>query len=341
MAASRITKRFAERFPSALTKARLVGREAEYPVVWKDGNAADARLLIKALDNAYEGFETIDEELPSFFQGTQSHRTGLRSQDKKLEVYLEVGWGTLEVITGPYGELWELKNAHDTAMERIVKTADSLGMKILGTGMQPRTPPSLNLMTPRPRYLTMREAVGPEVWDIWAITASDQIHIDVTLDEVPSVTNLVNILHPVVIALCGNSSIYSGEISEFNCARQALMEPLGTRHGMPAVPIATMEDHIQSVMDNQLYWLRDEKGNLNVYGDRTFSSFCNDTYGTDPTQACSEKEYEDFLLHDHYCFHSARPRSKQRTVECRAACQQPWNEHMAAATLHLGMSMQS
>ena len=44
-----------------------------------------------------------------------------------------------------------------------------------------------------------------------------------------------------------------------------------------------------------------------------------------------------FLYHEHYIWNSARPRARQATVELRAACQQPWPDHMAATALGLGI----
>ena len=48
-------------------------------------------------------------------------------------------------------------------------------------------------------------------------------------------------------------------------------------------------------------------------------------------------DWESFTVHDHYIWNSARPRTEQRTVEMRPACQQPWEEHMVVAALSLGL----
>jgi hypothetical protein len=56
-----------------------------------------------------------------------------------------------------------------------------------------------------------------------------------------------------------------------------------------------------------------------------------------PSPAPSDAEWRHFLAHDHYVWHSARPRVRQATVELRAACQQPWGEHMAAQALQLAI----
>lgn len=47
--------------------------------------------------------------------------------------------------------------------------------------------------------------------------------------------------------------------------------------------------------------------------------------------------WDDFEMHEHYVWHSARPRPKQSTVELRAACQQPGSANMAVSALALAI----
>ena len=50
-------------------------------------------------------------------------------------------------------------------------------------------------------------------------------------------------------------------------------------------------------------------------------------------------DWDDFLFHEHYVWHSARPRCRQGTVEVRPICQQPFEEHMVASALTVGIAM--
>ena len=59
--------------------------------------------------------------------------------------------------------------------------------------------------------------------------------------------------------------------------------------------------------------------------------------GAPPSRTPSGASWEEFLFHDHYIWHSARPRPKQGTVEVRPACQQPLTEHMVVSALGLGL----
>lgn len=38
--------------------------------------------------------------------------------------------------------------------------------------------------------------------------------------------------------------------------------------------------------------------------------------------------WDHFIFHEHYVYHSARPRSNHSTIEFRAACQQPITDYM-------------
>jgi gamma-glutamylcysteine synthetase len=48
-------------------------------------------------------------------------------------------------------------------------------------------------------------------------------------------------------------------------------------------------------------------------------------------------DFDAFLFHEHYIWNSARLRVAYGTIEIRPACQQPWDEQMAAAALGVGL----
>ena len=72
-----------------------------------------------------------------------------------------------QIIVGPCDDLHSLKHAHEEAMEPVLVAADALGLIVLGCGMQPRTPASLEIMTPRPvpspfKFFRMPRACGSD-----------------------------------------------------------------------------------------------------------------------------------------------------------------------------------
>ena len=152
----------------------------------------------------------------------------------------EVGRGTIEIITTPQPNLHQLCGCYEEARDRLLAAAERAGVWVLGYGIQPKTPPSPALMTPKQRYGVLLDVLGPD-WLWFSLTASDQIHVAITAAEFADQTNLGNLLAPVTIALCANSSVFSGKVSPWCSAREGGMGTIHarhSRHGLPMAPIA-------------------------------------------------------------------------------------------------------
>ena len=357
---SNISSSFQKMFRTEFPKSwiRTVGREAEYPVVWADGSAADVRLLLAEIGKDSRFIPTHEgdfDRLLSVQDTTQlAAMTGSTSKngDDRVEYLLEVGWGTVEIVLGPCPDLFELERQHERAMFRLIAAANKLGMNILGYGIQPRTGMGDNLMSPRNRYTVMKNAIGP-AWESFTVTASDQLHVDVIQEEAIPFTNICNLLTPVVVALCSNSPIYEGTTSKYLCAREGLMRECGAdhyRHGIPKGACTDFEHFIESLgsmpflmspsNDNSGRWeIPKPRGNsfLQHLTEQINANENSSNSSEDAATDLDQMKLRQFLAHEHYVWHATRPRCRQSTVELRAACQQPWNEHMAAAALQLGM----
>jgi len=311
-------ERFRSGFSSQAIPVRKIGREAEFPVVDADGNAFDISALWRGLMGS-----GLRPEYAS--DGTQVGLNGSR-----YSYASEVGKGTIEVITGPRPDLLHLARDHEAAVRRLVRVATEHGARVLGMGVQPLTLPSEGLMTPKPRYGVMLEALG-EPWLTFTSTASDQTHVDIAGPEIVPTMNLCNLLPPIVIALCANSGIVGGADAGVCSWREHAMgtiQPEYGRHGMPVVPAETLAHHMEMLCE--LPHLMDRVDGEAQLGDgKPFTSFMRGLEG--------ERSWKAFLVHDHYVWHSARPRHRQGTIEIRCACQQPWDEHMASAALALGI----
>jgi gamma-glutamylcysteine synthetase len=322
---SPLVSRFAEGFGAGPIGLRKVGREAEYPLVSATGEAFDVAALWDELAEADAHGPALDvQKAPGgMVVGLEGVRFSYAS---------EVGRGTIELITGPRHDLCQLAEDHEAGMARLVEVAARHGAWVLGVGTQPLSPPTEALMTAKPRYQMLLDRIGPD-WLSFAVTCSDQLHVDVAEPEVVAMTNLGNILSPVVIALCGNSPVLGGADSGACCWREAGMgaiEAAAGRHGMPHTPIESLEQHIERIVD--LPHLLNKIDGVAEPATDQFRDFLR-ALGT----THSEEAYAAFAVQDHYVWHSARPRSRQGTVELRAACQQPWDGHMAAAALGLGI----
>jgi gamma-glutamylcysteine synthetase len=318
-AVEQLAAEFSARFPTQLpTDVRIIGREAEYPVVTGTGEAADVRRLWPAL--------LADGELrPEYDSGNPNLVVAARGEDYGYA--LEVGVGTVEINTRPCIDLFTLQSIHERAVERLVRAAGRVGYGVLGYGIQPVTPPSLSLMSPKQRYQSLYRAMGA-AWLWYTVTASDQIQIDITRDEMVFMLNLGNLITPVIIALCANSPVYDNRGSPFCSGREGEMARILTqenRHGMLARPITDVVDFVWTMSEPTHLILKTE-GEV-IPSSRPFTEYLLE----------EGPDLDAFLFHEHYIWNSARLRAAYGTLEIRPACQQPWSEHMAAMALSLGL----
>jgi gamma-glutamylcysteine synthetase len=317
-AIARVAEEFVQRFPESITPLRVVGREAEYPVVDSMGRAADVRRLWETL--------LAPGDLKPKYDGPDSRLiVGLEGSDYSYA--LEVGVGTVEVNTRPCHDLFEIERIMVEAVSRLVIAALDHGWQLLGYGIQPVTPAGVSIMSPKQRYQSLYRAMGQE-WSWYTVTASDQVQIDITRHELVHILNFGNLMAPVIIALCANSPVYGGKLSPFCSGREGQMAMIHAnehRHGMPARPYTSIEDYVATVSDSTYLILRAD--DVVVPSSQLFIDYLAE-HGPD---------FDAFLFHDHYVWNSARLRVAYGTVEIRPACQQPWEEQMAAAALGVGL----
>ncbi|RIK43459.1 MAG: hypothetical protein DCC55_05725 [Chloroflexi bacterium] len=313
-----LATQFCAGFPAEAPSLRTVGREAEFPVVTASGAAADVRRLWDSLLAEGDLHEHYDS-------GTLNLIVGLDGAEYSFA--LEVGVGTIEVVTRPCTSLFEVERLMQEAVGRLVRAAGRWDWQVLGYGVQPLTRPSLALMAPKQRYHSLYRAMGAE-WLWYTVTASDQCHIAVGQPELVEMLNFGNMMAPVIIALCANSPVYNGRVSPFCSGREgqmALIDAHEYRHGMPARPYTSIADYIRTVSEATYLIMRTE--NEVVPSSRPFSDYL-----------CEQgPDFPAFLFHEHYIWNSARLRTVHGTIEVRPACQQPWSERMAAMALTVGM----
>lgn len=152
----KLSTTFTNHFPTRLSGPRTVGRETEYPIVFDDGRAGDVRKVLHALD--------AEGDLRLKHEGD----VGLYCAD--YEYSMEVGHGSIEVITGPCETLHELRDLHEDATLRMAAAAQRIGFRVLGLGTQPITAPSRALMSPRRRYIAMLDTALPdEDWLLFTV----------------------------------------------------------------------------------------------------------------------------------------------------------------------------
>ena len=343
-----LAARFAEHFPARLQGPRTVGREAEFPVVDQAGRAADIDrlwpLLLKSEDTA-KSYERGSLSPLKVKRDAVNTDLIVGLDGDSYSYALEVGKSTIELNVGPCATLFELESAFRSALERLVRAAAELGWRVLGYGVQPLSPPTRALLSPKQRYGALADIMGAD-WIWYTVTASDQAQVDVSRAEAVSVLNFGNLIAPVVVALCANSPVVAGELTDDCSGREGRMidAPYGRRHGMIAHPYADLTDFVARL--SRLPSLLRREGELLLPDRRPFTDVLRTDYGAAGSEgsdlsphssSLSPGCFDAFLLHDHYVWHNARLRTAYGTVELRPACQQPPHELMAAAALYLGL----
>ena len=332
-----LADRFAAHFPTQLQGPRTVGREAEFPVVDQSGRAADIDKLWPLLMAGERGESASFAPLKVKKDAVNTDLiVGL--DGAAYSYALEVGKGTIELNVGPYTTLFELESAFRTAVERLVRAAARLGWRVLGYGVQPLSPPTRDLLSPKQRYHALADIMGDD-WIWYTVTASDQTHVDVSRDEAVSVLNFAILMAPVVVALCANSPVVAGALTGDSSGREGRMigSPYGERHGMIARPYTDLTDFVARL--SRMPALLRREGERLLPDGRPFAEVLRADFGMAGSEGATLSPgcFDAFLLHDHYIWHSARLRTAYGTVELRPACQQPPQELMAATALYLGL----
>lgn len=316
----RLADRFVSAFPVRTGAWRRLGRESEFPVVHPDGTAADIAVLWKHL--AASG---------SFRERREGAMT-VALEGEHVTYSSEVGRGTIEVIVGPEEDLHGLRARTEAGMEALLRATEAEGLYVLGFGVQPRTPASRELMTPKQRYKVLLDVIGDD-WLWFGVTASDQLHVDVSREEAVLANDVANLLSPLIIALCGNSSVLNDADAGVCSAREARMGVIhasGCRHGMPEGPSVDALGWVGRTLP--MPYLMHHAAHSDAPVGVPFQAWLD----AQP-ELSLEAAFAAWLHHEHYVWNSARPRTAHGTVELRAACQQPWSEHMAVAALSTGL----
>ncbi len=311
-----LAERYAGLFRETVRPIRRVGREAEFPLVYADGRAGEVARMWEPLMTGGEFVPQYDDPK------THSVIEALTSAHGRIEV--EVGRATIELVLGPYEDLWQLEEGSRRLVRQVAQIADQLGMRLLGFGIQPRSRASSALMTPKRRYAYLARAAGPAWWR-FTTTAADQIHVDITRTEITDVVNMLNLLSAPLIALTANSSVYAGRAGRYLSGREGLLGALGEhRAGMTPGPFNSVEEFVRYICRYRCYVLRRD-GDFRHYN-RPFEEYLR---GHGP-------DIEAYLWHEHYTWNSARPRAHNSTIEIRPACQQPHEDPLVVAALALG-----
>lgn len=320
---------YEEQFPPAVD-VRTIGREAEFPVVHADGTAADVEQLWPAVFDAAR--KVCDAQAITEERDGISTLTGVSTEH--WIATSEAGRGTIEVSVGPGQRISDLELHLEQAMRTIARAATSQGLHILCYGIQPVTPASRALLTPRPRYLLLMDALEPADATCWAITAGDQTHVALARHELSTAVTTLHAASPFFVALTANSNVWSGRLHEQASGRQYLMDRCTVepyRHGVPPVHLDSVDKYVAHLAQFEMLFERAEDGQMQPGRRLALGKYIEEA------GSLSEPARVAFADQEHYVWPAARLRPRWATVEHRPACQPPWAATWVPTALTLGL----
>lgn len=323
MVINAISRWYPSNFPEQPHEKRPLWRRAEYPIVLTNGWPVPVWKLFPIL-----------AEQPDLSAKTEGDTiTALVGDRLRLEA--GVGWGTIAIVVGPYEDLHQLKAAHEAAAARVLAGLAQIDGNLLGYGAQPMTPAHEGLITKTELYAALNTALD-RGFRMFAVTASDQLRVGVAQHELVDMLNLGCFAGPLVNAFCGNSPIY-GMADNYYCAgrhnilRGAVYGEEQARYGILDAPFESISDMVARFAKLRfVLQIEDEKYATHA------GSFLDYVDAAQATGVPTGQLVGAYLFHESLIWPYARLRIDDGTLSLRAACQQPWEDHMAACALNFG-----
>lgn len=337
--------------------SKKIGIECEFPVVTAEGRAVPLNTvqgLFLFLEQ--KGFQlTRDDYTHSVIAAERINRISInKSGYCKDVVTTDLGIATLEIAMAPQENLFVLQQQLSEILKWILEYLDTHHCHLLGYGIQPFTPPSEQLLVPHQRYNFIHRTSGnvfvphPDGKDyhLLTLTASNQCHVEVSLEEAVSSVNILNALSGLQIALQANSPIWKGRIdNQYKASRELFWDYcFPDRLHQAGIPPKFNEwkDYIENLMSfKSQRVIRDcepyrmvSNHTFKEFFDKSISAIGENRFGKRKT---IEAQASDIHLQSSFCYYNARLVSKFGTVENRMCCQQPPTETMVTPTLTLGI----
>ena len=185
---------------------RLIGPELEILLVRRDTGEASKFSETKGL------FSELSKNDRSW--ELDADGMGLTRQGKRFNptIGTDLGTGTIEIGFEPQTSLEDSYKEVNSVLKFVSSVAEERGLMLLGYGIQPVTGPDKASIMPKERYNTFLQIVGDNLrWH--SVTAANQVHIQVRMDELVGAINALNTISPAVIAMTANASVSGNSIN--------------------------------------------------------------------------------------------------------------------------------
>lgn len=300
---------------------RSVGVELEYPVVDTRGHSAEPTRVIDA-----------------------AARFG-------TSVTTEIGCSTLEVRVGPVSDLHVLDKRVTDLVAELSARLGADGCRLLGYGLQPLAGIGDWLLSPGERYRQLHDGSMPAHdgarWGgLLCLSASSQVHVDVSVAEAASVTGALNRTAALRIALMANSP-WSARLPGAGQARRELFwdRAFANRPRRWGIlpPSETLADHARRLLATDAFLASRDGRVLRIeepvsWGELLRSGRPVAAWDVDGVRHRLQPRVSDPLEHLGAIWSCTRLSPDFGTVEDRVACAQPPGEQTANAALVLGLA---
>ncbi len=351
----RIVKNLRNKFCATTFKQggekRRIGLELKFPLVDAQGNAAtceDVQALWAFLHKG--GWTPVIDKLTGGVVGAK--RPGPQND---TVASCETGFCKTEFSLAHVADLWQLDKAVQELRRELDMFSAHRGVLFLGYGVQPKTPPSAQLVIKKERTAFWEKVFGSNRLipadagsdvHLFTINASSQVHLDVHKEEAISAVNVLNGFAGAQIGLTAHSNIWRGAPDlTYKCVCEKFWDwwlPNDNRVGIPNRPFTDLDDYVKTLSDFRPVYVKREGTPIVLTRYSSFTDYYKTGEEAEGEDFAGQEvglspSFEDFALQQTFCWHTARI-SRYGTVENRVNDQQPPNELLCVAALTLGLT---
>lgn len=314
-----VSQWYINQFPSKdEMKVRKIGIEKEYPVIDATTyKAGDVRKIFSNLTQ--EGWTPVLDDI------YYDEVTGMKKNG--IEITTDAGWCTLEIIMPPEKSILIASEKLQKIEKLVAKICKEYNMYILGYGIQPRTISHPRLWVRKRRHEVIQAGLGHGVNRI-TTTASDQVHIDISREELIYSINVFNALSAPMTYLFAHSPIWHSRIDAQG--RLAVREAAWSfadknRIGIPPQPFKGIEKYIWHMLELPLCIAK--HNNDYIVPNMTFAQWMQH----------NNNWHDQWKFHEGSVWFNARTKSIFSTLEIRPACSQKSGKNAYLAALTMGL----
>ncbi len=323
----------------------------KFPFVKEDGYAVERGDLDSLWDYlGKHGWDVITD--PSTGQRIAAETPG---EFNNTVARSETGHCLIEFSLAHTENLHTLQKMYKDLEAALTAFSDDSKTYFLSVGMHPLEKPGEHLMAKKSRNLFWDTLFGsnrivpPEAGSdvhLFALSAANQVHIDVDPEESIKAVNVLNGFAGAQIALTANSNVWQNGVADrAQCLGELFWDWwLGDqrdRAGVPERRFASLEDYAECIGEYSPVFVRRGETVIGLTDYETFKEYYDGDdvkHGIDTGGRRVEitPEKEDISLHNTFFWHDARI-SRYFTIENRLNDQQPYDEMIVIPSLTLGL----